>query len=137
MAYNDLNTHFLNKQYISPDLDTLAPKSGINELYPTVSNIDSIKQGLERLLTTPKGHNPFNREYGSSLYSLLFENVTSISTIQMLLYMDITQWEPRVQLSPGDISIQQLDPNTYYVSCSFRVTDTDVVSNTGITITRE
>ena len=137
MAYNDLNTHFLNKQYISPELDTLSPKSGINELYPTVANIDSIKQGLERLLTTPKGHNPFNREYGSSLYNLLFENVTSVSTIQMFLYMDITNWEPRIQISPADISIKKINNNTYYVSCSFRVINTEIVSNTGITITRE
>ena len=63
MAYEDLNTKFV--AYTNENL---------TDLSPVVNEINSIKQGLARLLTTPKGHNPFNREYGSSLYSLLFEN---------------------------------------------------------------
>lgn len=106
MAYEDLNS-----KYFSSNL--------AENQVPTVANIKSVKEGLERLLTTPKGHNPFNREYGSSLYDLLFNNNLSSADVQMFLYMDITDWEPRLEISPSDIVVQKIDNNTYRVNCSF------------------
>lgn len=104
MAYEDLNTSYLDSN---------------SETDPTVANLNAVKKGLERLLNTPKGHNPFNREYGSSLYNLLFENNVAISDIQMFLYMDITNWEPRLDINPSDIQIVQIDHYTYKVTCTF------------------
>ena len=106
MAYNDLNTKF---------------KNTYNEVDVTVSDIASVRRGLERLLNTPKGHNPFNREYGCSLYNLLFENNLDTSTVQTFLYMDITNWEPRIDLGLSDILIEKIDNNTYQVTCNFRL----------------
>ena len=113
--YNDLNTKF---------------KSAQNEENALVMELASIKQGLERLLTTPKGHNPFNREYGSSLYNLLFENNVDIATIQMFLYMDITTWEPRITISPNSINVQKIDNNTYQVDCNFELNNISSVAST-------
>jgi len=120
MAYEDLNTSYLDS---------------VSETDPTVANVTAVKKGLERLLNTPKGHNPFNREYGSSLYDLLFENSVSASDIQMFLYMDITSWEPRLNLSPNDIHIAQIDEHTFKVTCMFSLNG----YNTGIStlISRE
>ena len=126
MAYEDLNTKFVAYTNENP-----------NNLSPVIYDINSIKQGLERLLTTPKGHNPFDREYGSSLYNLLFENVTSISNIQMFLYMDITSWEPRISIYPGDIQIEQLNLNTYTIACNFIISDYNVPVSVNTTITKE
>lgn len=126
MAYEDLNTKFV--AYTNENL---------TDLSPVVNEINSIKQGLERLLTTPKGHNPFNREYGSSLYDLLFENQTELASIQMFLYMDITQWEPRVNLSPGDIVIDMLDSNTYKVSCTFTTNNYNIPVTASTIISKE
>lgn len=125
MAYEDLNTKFVT--------------TGQNsfELSPVVAEVQSIKQGLERLLSTPKGHCPFNREYGSSVYNLLFENSASLSSVQMFLYMDITNWEPRVDISPGEISIVMIDTNTYEISCNYIVRDYNVTSNVTTTLTKE
>lgn len=106
MAYEDLNSKYF---------DSNLPENQM----PTTANVVSVKKGLERLLTTPKGHNPFNREYGSSLYDLLFNNNISTSDIQMFLYMDITDWEPRLEISPSDISVEKIDNNTYKVDCNF------------------
>lgn len=126
MAYEDLNTKFIANTTNNPD-----------EIYPTLNGLKSIKQGLERLLTTPKGHDPFNREYGSSLYNLLFENISSLSAVQMFLYMDITKWEPRVNISPGEIEITQLNNNSYYVSCNFTVNGYEISGNISTTISKE
>lgn len=126
MAYEDINTKFV------PTADTNQA-----EVYPTVEGLESIKQGLERLLLTPKGHNPFNREYGSSLYNLLFENNVDLSTIQMFLYMDITRWEPRVSISPGEILVDRVDTNTYIVGCNFIIKDYNVSASVRTTISKE
>ena len=126
MAYEDLNTKFVTYTNQNP-----------TDLSPIVSGIDSIKQGLERLFRTPKGHNPFDREYGSNLYDLLFENTTSISDIQMFLYMDITNWEPRITISPVEIYVEQIDENTYGIACNFKVNGYEVPVSMSTTITRE
>ena len=126
MAYEDLNTQFTG------DLTT-----GNIEAYPVLNGIYSVKQGLQRLLSTPKGSNPFNRNYGSSVYDLLFENMASISTVQMLLYMDITNWEPRISINPGDINIRTIDANTYEISCDFIMKQYDIPATIKTTLTKE
>lgn len=104
--YADLNTFFTNND---------------EKLSPVLTDINDIKQGLERLFTVGKGEVPFNRNYGTTLKSLLFENNVDTEDIKMFLYMDITDFEPRVSLSPTDISIVQIDNNTYEVACNFIV----------------
>lgn len=135
MAYEDLNTKFIgtDKEAYS---NTLVLQSK-NEIYPTVANADSIKAGLERLLMTPKGHDPFNREYGNSLYTLLFKTNVAVSDVQMLLYMDITNWEPRIEISPADIKIVKKDNNTFVVYCTFRIPETNLSNTISTTIVKE
>lgn len=104
--YTDLNTFFTNSD---------------ERPSPSLTDIEDIKQALERLFTVGKGEVPFNREYGTTLKSLLFENNVDPEDIKMFLYMDITDFEPRVELSPTDIKIVQVDNNSYEVTCVFRV----------------
>ena len=74
-----------------------------------------------RLFTTGKGEVPFNREYGTTLKTLLFETGLDPADIANYLYMDVTTWEPRVNLNPADIEITRVDNNTYEVTCTFTV----------------
>lgn len=104
--YTDLNTFFTTSD---------------ERTTPSLENIEDIKQGLERLFTVGKGEVPFNRNYGTSLKSLLFENNVDPEDIKMFLYMDITDFEPRVELSPTDIQINRTDNNSFEVTCKFRV----------------
>ena len=104
--YTDLNTFFTTSD---------------ERTTPSLENIEDIKQGLERLFTVGKGEVPFNRNYGTSLKSLLFENNVDPEDIKMFLYMDITDFEPRVELSPTDIQINRTDNNSFEVICKFRV----------------
>lgn len=86
-----------------------------------ITDIQNVKDSLERLLLTGKGEVPFNRNYGTNLKSLLFENNIDPADICNYLYMDITTWEPRVSLNPADIIINRVDNNTYQVKCTFTV----------------
>ena len=105
-TYSDLNTKF---------------NTSNAELKSILYDLDAIRQNIERLLMTPKGSVPFNREYGTNLYSLLFENNVEPADIIAFLYADIEECEPRVELSPADIYIYKTDRNSYEVNVTFRV----------------
>ena len=84
-TYQDINTSYNNEEYNS----TVA-----------LTDLDDIKKGLERLFSTGKGEVPFNRNYGTTLKSLLFEKNLDVSDVRMFLYMDITDFEPRAISRP-------------------------------------
>lgn len=86
-----------------------------------ITDMKAICQDLERLFNTPKGSVPFNREYGTSLRNLLFENNLNPADVTIFLYQDITLFEPRVELNPSDIQIIQTDKNAYTITCKFTV----------------
>ena len=88
-----------------------------------VSDHDAIRYSLYRLFKTPKGSVPFNREYGTSLHNLLFEvsEGLDLTDIKVLLYREITEWEPRVELNPLNINIEKVDTHTYRLTCTFVV----------------
>lgn len=117
-TYSDLNTKF---------------NTSNAELDSVVYDIKAIKQNIERLLTTPKGSVPFNRNYGTNLYSLLFENNVDPADIVAFLYADIDECEPRVQLSPADIEIYKTDRNSYEVNVAFRVPSLNNITSSVIT----
>lgn len=117
-TYSDLNTKFNTSN---------GEKSSV--LY----DLKAIKQNIERLLTTPKGSVPFNRDYGTNLYSLLFENNVDPADIIVFLYADIDECEPRVQLSPADISIYKVDRNSYEVDVTFSVPSLNNVTSSVMT----
>lgn len=85
-----------------------------------LTDLANIKKSLERLFSTGKGDVPFNRDYGTSLKTLLFENNVDPSDVEMFLYMDISRFEPRVSLNPANIAIEK-NGNQYIVSCTFTV----------------
>lgn len=105
-TYTDLNVDF---------------RANANQSNVLVNDIQCVKDSLERLLLTGKGEVPFNRNYGTTLKTLLFETNLDPTDICNYLYMDITNWEPRVNLNPADIVIEQVDNNTYRVKCTFTV----------------
>lgn len=86
-----------------------------------VEDTKAITQSLQRLFNTRIGSVPFNREYGSSLWSLLFENSLDTYQISMLIYQEIQLYEPRVSLSPADITISKKDEHSYEVEATFIV----------------
>lgn len=105
-VYVDLNTKF-------------QPLSNVSKA--VLKDLENVRDSLERLLSTPKGSVPFNREYGTSLKSLLFENNVDYHTVRTFLYMDISKWEPRISLNLSDILFDRIDLHTIAVECHFIV----------------
>ena len=122
-VYVDLNTKFL-------------PLSNISKA--VLKDLENVRDSLERLLSTPKGSVPFNREYGTSLASLLFENTVDYHTVRTFLIMDINKWEPRISINLSDILFDRLDQHTIVVECNFIVPSiSGVRGSTSMTLSDE
>lgn len=101
------------------DINARFPEN--NELAYT-EDIQDIIRSLDRLFNTRPGTIPFNRSYGSSVYSLLFEssNIDEYQ-IEMLLFQDIKTFEPRVQLGVSDITIRRIDEHSFSINVQFSI----------------
>ena len=79
---------------------------------------------LKNLLLTRKGERPFQPEFGSDVYSLLFENIglDSSDRLSESLREDINLWLPYIII---DDIIVDTEPDRNYVKIqlSFRVTE--------------
>ena len=84
-----------------------------------VSGYMSIRESLLNILFTDMGSRFFNRGFGNLLQSLLFEpmNEDTVSNIQAVLYTNIPELEPRVDISPYDIDVvADYNTKTYLVT---------------------
>lgn len=103
-----------------------------------LTDLTVIKYSLIRFLKTPIGSVPFNRTFGCSLHKLLFESSAGLdfTDIKVLLYNEITQWEPRIEMNPLSIDVAQQDLHTYTLTCTFSVPSlSDQITSLETTIT--
>ena len=79
---------------------------------------------LKNLLLTRKGERPFQPEFGSDVYSLLFENINpSLSnSLSESLTDDINFWLPYIIIDNINVDVQP-DNNYVRIELSFRVTE--------------
>lgn len=79
---------------------------------------------LKNLLLTRKGDRPFQPEFGSDVYSLLFENIgSSLSdNLSQSLTDDINFWLPYIIIDNINIDAQP-DNNYVRIELSFRVSE--------------
>ena len=91
-----------------------------------------VNQALNTLFTTPKGSRLFNREYGSSLDNIIFENMTPSleDVIKMTVYDDIKRFEPRVLLkSIDDVDVLfDYDNNSLTISVVYKLKNNESIS---------
>ena len=88
---------------------------------------------LKNLILTRKGERPFQPEFGSDVYSLLFEQMSSTlsSDLENSLRADIKFWLPYIIID--DVNTTSLeDSNRVEISLKVRVTENG--ANTQITI---
>jgi phage baseplate assembly protein W len=85
-------------------------------------------QSLNRLFSTRKGSVPFNRNYGTSLYTLLFENSNQINQVDvgLMLYRDLTAQEPRAYINPYGVNLTKVNPYTYQITLNVYNNETGI-----------
>ena len=88
---------------------------------------------LKNLILTRKGERPFQPEFGSDVYSLLFEQMSSTLSqdLEDSLRADIKFWLPYIIID--DVNVNSLEDNNR-VEISLKVKVTETGANTQITI---
>lgn len=94
-----------------------------------VTNIDSINQSIELILTTVPGERLFRPQFGSRFPLRIFDNFDNKlrSKIYNDLVVAIERWERRITLIKSEIKIQ-LEPNTHTVRIEipYRINKTNI-----------
>ena len=88
-------------------------------------DIEAVKQSVRNLILTNHYERPFHPEIGSSVRSLLFENINPITTniLKRAIGEVITNFEPRARLQSVR-ALPDLDKNAYEIQVSFYVVNT-------------
>lgn len=109
-----------NKRY--KDLNMLFTKHpGTNDI-TRVYDKNAIKQSVRNLIMLSPYDVPFHPEIGCNIRSLLFENVSTITSIhiQQMIRNVIDQYEPRVKITSITV-YPTVDKNGYDISIQFEI----------------
>jgi len=94
-----------------------------------VKNIDVIKQRIGTILTTIPGERFFNITFGTSLYSILFNEPTSKRTAEKALHYainDIKKYIPEIKINNSKSSAETLSEDSIQISISFKINGSDI-----------
>ena len=88
----------------------------------TVSGADAVKRSLKLLLMTRAGETPFFSEFGSRIFTLLFEPIDPITTVllQHEIQATIEAYEPRVNIRRLTATPSS-DEQGYDIDCLFTI----------------
>lgn len=112
------------------DLDlNLTPHPVSGDIIP-LRDAEAVKRSLRNLLSTEKFERLFNPKLGSSLNSLLFENVSVLSALDIKLEIqDIVRiYEPRITLLNVEVATS-IDEDGYFITLYFTVDEISEVVN--------
>ncbi|MFW1689419.1 GPW/gp25 family protein [Acinetobacter ursingii] len=80
---------------------TISRESGL-----TISEIESIEQSIQDIVTTPLGSRVMRRDYGSMVPDLIDQPMNDVLILKMYsaIYTPVARWEPRINIESINIS---------------------------------
>ena len=114
-------------------IGVMLPLGGTPIFKSSYTTEEQTLSNLKNLLLTRKGERPFQPEFGTEIYSLLFENlnIDIEGTLEDSLRSDIKYWLPYVLID--SIRIKS-EPDTNQIEISLNVKATENGANTPIII---
>ena len=88
----------------------------------TVSGADAVKRSIKLLLMSRAGETPFFPEFGSRIFTLLFEPIDTITSVllQHEIQATIAAYEPRVNIRQLTVTPSS-DEQGYDIECFFNI----------------
>jgi phage baseplate assembly protein W len=110
------------KIYSYTDIDFTFTKKPVTADVALSYNEQAVIRSIRNLLSTKHYDRPFNPDLGSNMDALLFENMSTSTSISVQKEIEnvITNYEPRARLQDVKVS-QQNDMNAYNVTLTFYV----------------
>jgi phage baseplate assembly protein W len=93
---------------------------------------------LKNLILTQKGERPFQPDFGTDVYSLLFEQMTPDlgDALDSSLRADIKYWLPYIIIDNILINVEE-DYNRVSISMKFKITENGANENITILVTNQ
>jgi len=90
----------------------------------TQTTLEQTSHNIKNLLLTMKGERPMNPEFGSTLYSILFDPIGSDTPMKVeeSIKEAVAQWLPHVILNKINVTTSEQTPNQIDVNLEFGVT---------------
>lgn len=107
-------------QKIYSDIDfTLTKRPVVGDIALSYDS-QAIIRSIRNILSTKKYEKPFNPDFGSNIDTLLFENISSLTTSALEKEIDVAikNYEPRVNMESVDVTPFP-DKNAYSVTLTF------------------
>jgi phage baseplate assembly protein W len=94
-----------------------------------IRNETSIARSIRNLVLTLRGERFFNQNLGSNLSKSLFENLSSITELELRdeITNTINNYEPRVKLINVDINSSEIDANELNVTIRYYIIGIDAL----------
>tara|TARA_B100000282_G_scaffold118550_1_gene84470 strand:- start:20919 stop:21320 length:402 start_codon:yes stop_codon:yes gene_type:complete len=109
------------------DISMSFQSNPLNKDLLAIKNENAIARSIKNIVFTEPGEKFFNPDFGSKLYSILFENIDDISAIKIKdqIEQSIRNFEPRVNLIEVEV-FPDFDNNGFDVKIIYRIIGVDI-----------
>ena len=125
------------KEIVYKDLGLSFIPHPVTKNVAVLKNEDAVKRAIRNLILTNQGEQFFNELYGGNITSLLFENFSPITVMEIKAsVIDTVQvYEPRATILDVDV-IAQPDSNSIKINIVFQINDSPTASTLTFTVER-
>ena len=109
------------------DISMSFQSNPLNKDLLALKNENAIARSIKNIVFTEPGEKFFNPDFGSKLYSILFENIDDISAIKIKdqIEQSIKNFEPRVDLVEVEV-FPDFDNNSFDVKIIYKIIGADI-----------
>lgn len=111
----------ISKKFV--DLNPKFEKNPLTGDLPVLKNENAIRQAVKNIVMTRRGERPFRPFFGSTVGSVLFENLDlyNVDEISIAIEDALKAYEPRVQMQNVTV-INDIDSNSVEVVIDYTIT---------------
>lgn len=111
----------ISKKFV--DINPKFEKNPLTGDLPVLKNENAIKQAVKNIVMTQKGERPFRPFFGSTVGSVLFENIDLYNADDIALAIEdaLKAYEPRVEMQNVTV-INDVDANSVEVVIDYKIT---------------
>ena len=109
------------------DISMSFQSNPLNKDLLALKNENAIARSIKNIVFTEPGEKFFNPDFGSKLYSVLFDNIDDISAIKIKdqIEQSIKNFEPRVDLIEVEV-FPDFDNNGFDVKIIYKIIGADI-----------
>ncbi len=113
------------------------PQKGVDGDFKVYTNLEVIMQSIYVILNTPKGSRVWQPEFGCNVMSYIWDLLDdkTVDTMRTEIENALSRWEPRINVTNVDVSINPYAQGTINVTIDFSYAGKDYSKNMSLSST--